>query len=96
LTLTKQQSVTANRRRARLPRGEETLVEIALTYNVNHMTISRLNTRRAAALDRLAPESGDRKRPIGRERAWSSRRRWLRGQARLNRAETRFAHCCNR
>jgi hypothetical protein len=30
---------------ARLARGEETLVEIARTYNVSHMTISRLKTQ---------------------------------------------------
>jgi DNA invertase Pin-like site-specific DNA recombinase len=34
---------------ARLARGEETLVEIARTYNVSHMTISRLKTRHAAS-----------------------------------------------
>ena len=33
---------------ARLARGEETLVEIARTYNVSHMTISRLKERHAA------------------------------------------------
>ena len=31
-----------------LARGEETLVEIAGTYNVSHMTISRLKTQHAA------------------------------------------------
>jgi DNA invertase Pin-like site-specific DNA recombinase len=30
---------------ARLNRGEETLVEIARTYNVSHMTISRLRAQ---------------------------------------------------
>ena len=30
---------------ARLSRGEETLVEIARTYNVSHMTISRLRAQ---------------------------------------------------
>jgi DNA invertase Pin-like site-specific DNA recombinase len=34
---------------ARLACGEETLVEIARTYNVSHMTISRLKTRPAAS-----------------------------------------------
>jgi DNA invertase Pin-like site-specific DNA recombinase len=34
---------------ARLACGEETLVEIARTYNVSHMTISRLKTRLAAS-----------------------------------------------
>lgn len=34
---------------ARLARGKETLVEIARTYNVSHMTISRLKTRHAAS-----------------------------------------------
>ena len=34
---------------ARLARGEETLVEIARTYNVSHMTISRLKTQHAAS-----------------------------------------------
>ena len=34
---------------ASLARGEETLVEIARTYNVSHMTISRLKTRLAAS-----------------------------------------------
>ena len=34
---------------ARLARGDETLVEIAQTYNVNHMTISRLKERHAAS-----------------------------------------------
>jgi DNA invertase Pin-like site-specific DNA recombinase len=33
---------------ARLARGGETLVEIARTYNVSHMTISRLKTQYAA------------------------------------------------
>jgi DNA invertase Pin-like site-specific DNA recombinase len=32
---------------ARLARGDETLVEIARTYNVSHMTISRLRERHA-------------------------------------------------
>ena len=34
---------------ARLARGVETLVEIARTYNVSHMTISRLKTQHAAS-----------------------------------------------
>jgi DNA invertase Pin-like site-specific DNA recombinase len=34
---------------ARLAHGEEALVEIARTYNVSHMTISRLKTRHAAS-----------------------------------------------
>jgi DNA invertase Pin-like site-specific DNA recombinase len=34
---------------ARLACGEETLVKIARTYNVSHMTISRLKTRLAAS-----------------------------------------------
>jgi DNA invertase Pin-like site-specific DNA recombinase len=34
---------------ARLACGEETLVEIARTYNVSHMTISRLKTRLAVS-----------------------------------------------
>jgi DNA-binding CsgD family transcriptional regulator len=31
----------------RLARGKETLVEIARTYNVSHMTISRLKAQHA-------------------------------------------------
>jgi DNA invertase Pin-like site-specific DNA recombinase len=34
---------------ARLKRGDETLVEIARTYNVSHMTISRLRERHVAS-----------------------------------------------
>jgi DNA invertase Pin-like site-specific DNA recombinase len=34
---------------ARLARGDETLVEIARTYNVSHMTISRLKERHATS-----------------------------------------------
>jgi transposase len=34
---------------ARLKRGDETLVEIARTYNVSHMTISRLRDASHAA-----------------------------------------------
>jgi hypothetical protein len=34
---------------ARLACGEQTLVEIARTYYVSHMTISRLKTRLAAS-----------------------------------------------
>jgi DNA invertase Pin-like site-specific DNA recombinase len=34
---------------ARLARGKETLVEIARTYNVSHMTISRLRDASHAA-----------------------------------------------
>jgi DNA invertase Pin-like site-specific DNA recombinase len=33
----------------RLDRGEETLTEIARTYNVSHMTISRIKAQYAAA-----------------------------------------------
>jgi DNA invertase Pin-like site-specific DNA recombinase len=43
--LTKHQRREAS---TRLARGEETLVEIARTYNVSHMTISRLKALHAA------------------------------------------------